>query len=184
MIREDPAVTQSPPVFEIERPFSAPNDSIYSELVEHITHIHALFTTDNQVLYDHLGEATRLSLYASTVTQYKRRIYGRAAWKAIISDHCATGDWEYEIARISLIISTTVLKGTGPINLTMHCNKHRDMNELARTCGIHVTNPNLPSERQTYIISLNQFPLPIQKFLRPCQWFALTLVYETVLKRL
>ena len=33
-----------------------------------------------------------------------------------------------------------------------------------------------------YIISLNRFPLTVQKSLRICQWFALTLVYETVLK--
>ena len=66
-----------------------------------------------------------------------------------MSAHCATGDWEDEIARINLIIYTTVWKGTGPITLTMKCNTHRDMNELASTCGLHVTDPNLPSERQT-----------------------------------
>ena len=59
--------------------------------------------------------------------------------------HCATGDWEDEIARINLIISTTVWKLTGPIKSTMHCNTHRDMNELDRTYGVHVTDPNLPS---------------------------------------
>ena len=66
-----------------------------------------------------------------------------------MSAHCDTGDWEYAIAMINLIISTTVWKGTGPITLNMHCNTHRDMNELARTCDFHVTDPNLPSERKT-----------------------------------
>ena len=66
-----------------------------------------------------------------------------------MSAHCVTGDWEDEIARINLIISTTVWKGTGPITLPMHCNTHRDMNELASTYGLHVTDPNLPSEQQT-----------------------------------
>ena len=144
----DHVVTQPPPAVEIERPYSAPNDSISSELVERVTHIHVLFTTDNQVLYGHLEEATRLSLADSTVTQYKNKRYGIAAWKYIISAHCATSDWEDKIARINLIISTTVWKGTGPITLTMHCNIHRDMNELARTCGVHVTDPNLPLERK------------------------------------
>ena len=54
LIREDPVVTQPPMELEIDRPYSAPNDSISSEFVERVTHIHALFTTDNQVLYDHL----------------------------------------------------------------------------------------------------------------------------------
>ena len=54
LIREDPAVTHPPPELEIDRPHSAPNDSIYSELVERVAHIHALFTTDNQVLYVHI----------------------------------------------------------------------------------------------------------------------------------
>ena len=54
LVREDPAVTQPPPALEIDRPYSAPNDSIYSELMERVTHIHALFATEKQVLYGHL----------------------------------------------------------------------------------------------------------------------------------
>ena len=65
-----------------------------------------------------------------------------------MSAHCTTGDWEDEISRINLIITTTVWKGTGPITLTMHCNTQRDMNELARTCGVHVTDTNLSLERK------------------------------------
>ena len=66
-----------------------------------------------------------------------------------MSDHCVTGDWEDEITMINLIISTTFWEGTGPITLTMHCNTQRDMNELARTFGVHVTDPNLLLEQQT-----------------------------------
>ena len=96
--------------------------------MERVTHIHALFRTANQMLYGHLEEATRLSLTDSTVTQHKNKRYGRASWKAIMSAHCATGDWEDEIDWINLIISTTFWKGTGPITLTIHCKTHRDMN--------------------------------------------------------
>ena len=148
-IQEDPAVTQPPLVLEIDRPYSAPNDNIYSELVQCITHIHPLFTTDNQVLYDHLEKATRLSLAAYSVTQYRGKRNGRGALKDITSSHCETVDWEDEITRINLIISSTVWKGTGTITLTMHCNMHRYMNEMDRTCGVHVTDPNLTSEQQT-----------------------------------
>ena len=68
-IREDPAVTHPPPALEIDRPHSAPNDSNSSELVKRVTHIHTLFTTDNQVLYGRLEESIRLSLYDYTGTQ-------------------------------------------------------------------------------------------------------------------
>ena len=115
MIQEDPAVTHPPPALKIDRPYSAPNSSIYSELVERVTHIHALFTTDNQVLYGHLEEATRLSLASSIVTQYNNKRYGRSSCKDIMSAHCVKGYWEDEIARINLIISTTVWKVTGPL---------------------------------------------------------------------
>ena len=54
LIWEDPAVTHPLPALEIDRPYSAPYDSIYYKLVERVTHIHPLFTTDNQVLYGHL----------------------------------------------------------------------------------------------------------------------------------
>ena len=53
-ILEDPEFTQPPPALEIDCPYSAPNYSISYELVERVTHIHALFTTENQVLYGHL----------------------------------------------------------------------------------------------------------------------------------
>ena len=92
-IWEDPAVTQPPLALEIDLPYSAPNDRISSELVERVTHIHALFTTDNQVLYGHLKEATILSLADSKVTQYKNKRDGRAAWKAIMYAHSAISDW-------------------------------------------------------------------------------------------
>ena len=143
MIQEDYAVTHPPPTLEIDHPYLASNDSIFSKLVERVTHIHALFRTANQVLYGHLEEATRLSLTDSTVTQHKNKRYGRASWKAIISAHFATGDWEDEFSRINLNISTTVWKVNGPITLTIHCDTHRDTNELSSTCGIHVTDPNL-----------------------------------------
>ena len=94
LILEDPAVTQPPLALEIDHPYTAPNDIISSELVERVTHIHTLFTTDNQVLYGRLEESTRLSFADSTVTQYKNKIYGRASWKAIMSAHCSACDWE------------------------------------------------------------------------------------------
>ena len=128
MIQEYPAFTQPHPALEIDRPYSASNDSISSELLERVTHIHALFTTDNQVLYGHLKEATRLSLAASKVTQYKNKRDESAACKAIMSAHCATGYWEDEIARINLIISTTVWKRTVPNTFTMNCNTQIKMN--------------------------------------------------------
>ena len=54
LIWEYPVVTQPPPALEIYRPYLEPNDSIYYELVERVTHIHTLFTTENQVLYAHI----------------------------------------------------------------------------------------------------------------------------------
>ena len=54
LIWEYPVVTQPPPALEIYRPYLEPNDSIYYELVERVTHIHTLFTTENQVLYGHI----------------------------------------------------------------------------------------------------------------------------------
>ena len=62
-----------------------------------------------------------------------------------MSAHCATGDWEDEISSFNLIIYTTVWKGNGPINSTMHCNTHIDMNELARICGRGRTDQKLTS---------------------------------------
>ena len=108
LIPEDPEVNHLPPALEIDRPYSAPNDSISSQLVERVTNIHALFTADKQVLYGHLEEATRLSLADSTVKKYNNKIDGISAWKDIMSDHHETGDWEDDISRINLIISTNV----------------------------------------------------------------------------
>ena len=53
---------------------------------------------------------------------------------------------------ISLCVSQCMVKVMGKVpfqTLTMHCNIHRDMHELARTCGNHVTDTNLCLERQT-----------------------------------
>ena len=61
--------------------------SVLDELILRISHDHPLFKTDNAAVYSMLDEASRGSVYASSVKTYSRTKNGRDAWNAMVSSH-------------------------------------------------------------------------------------------------
>ena len=147
VIRED-ATVGNPRSLAANRPYSNNFNDIAQELIERLSHDHALFRGDNQLVYRHLEEATRTSIAAATVKQYSVSRDGRAAWKAVMSAHCNKADWEHEATKISIKLQSFKWKGNGPKSLTAHCNEHREMNEALKQCAEHFIY-QLPNERTT-----------------------------------
>ena len=68
--------------------------SVLDELINRLLHDNPLFKSDNAKVYSMLEEATRGSIYASTVKPHSRRKDGRAAWTAMVSSHAGKDKWE------------------------------------------------------------------------------------------
>ena len=68
--------------------------SIIDELIARLTHADPLYKSDNASVYSMMEEATRGTIYASTVKPYSRKKDGRSAWKSMVSSHAGTDKWE------------------------------------------------------------------------------------------
>ena len=64
--------------------------SLIDELIQRIDHDSLLYRSNNATLYTMLEEATRNSIYSSTIKPYSRKKDGRSAWNAMISSHAGT----------------------------------------------------------------------------------------------
>jgi hypothetical protein len=68
--------------------------AIVDELIARLSHDDPLYKSDNATVYAMLEEATRGTVYASTVKPYSRRKDGRMAWFAMVSSHAGNDKWE------------------------------------------------------------------------------------------
>ena len=68
--------------------------SVLDELIERLSHTHPLFKSDNAAVYSMLEEATRGSVYASSIKTYSRSKNGRDAWTSMVSSHAGNDKWE------------------------------------------------------------------------------------------
>ena len=68
--------------------------SILDELIYQLSHNHRLFKFDNDKVYYLLWEATRVTVYMSTISNYERRKDVRSVWTSIIYSHAGQDRWE------------------------------------------------------------------------------------------
>ena len=98
--------------------------SVLEDLKLRLSHTHPLFKTDNAKVFSALEEATRNTVYSSTVRAFARRRDGRGAWKAIVSNHAGADKWELlHKENMKWLLNT---KWTGRnYSLEKFCNQHR-----------------------------------------------------------
>ena len=98
--------------------------SVLEDLKLRLSHSHPLFKTDNAKVFSALEEATRNTVYSSTVRAFARRRDGRGAWKAIVSNHAGSDKWELlQKENMKWLLNT---KWTGRnYSLEKFCNQHR-----------------------------------------------------------
>ena len=97
VIRPDDVVPQAAPTLAQGQPYSIEHGSVEIEMIHRLSHNHALFKDDNAKVYHYLEEATRTTIYPSTLTPFKRRKDGRAAYLALLSQHAGDDKWEKEL---------------------------------------------------------------------------------------
>ena len=96
------------------------------DLIARAAHTHARFRDDNSVVYYHLEEATRGTSYAASIKPFQRGKDGRAAWKALTSQHAGKDKWEAEIKCQEQLLHTRVWKGQSNFSLENFISQHRN----------------------------------------------------------
>lgn len=128
--------------------------SILDELISRLDHTDPLYKSGNALVYSMLEEATRSTIYASTVKPFTRTKDGRGAWLSMLSSHAGKEKWEQLFRDCSKFLMNT--KWNGQTNsLEKFCSIHRSAFVQLKEAKEHVdANLQLPSEysRVGYLI--------------------------------
>ena len=157
VIRPDESVSQATPTLAHGQPFSVEHESVENEMIARLSHVHALFKDDNAKVYHYLEEATRATIYSSTLTPFKRRKNGRGAFLALLSQHAGDDKWEKDLRTQETFLKTRVWKGNTTFSLEKFIEQHRAAYISMTQAADHVPF-QLPNERTrlTYLLDAIQ----------------------------
>ena len=147
VIRSDPNVpdeNEDPIDIANGRAYSVEAGSVIQEMIRRLSHDHPLFSSDNNLVYSLLDEATRGTIYAPTVKPYAKNKDGRSAWNAIISSHAGQDKWEALVKDRMRFIMQTKWNGK-TYSLEKFTGLHRSAYVSLESASEHV-DFQLPSE--------------------------------------
>ena len=148
---DDPLVLNTSVNPHVLLPYGS-SGSVLDEMIKRLTHNHPLFKTDNNTVFSMLEEATRGTVFATTVKSFARTKDGRAAWLAMLSSHCGKDKWEsLQKERMDFLMNT---KWNGRVySLDKFCGAHRSAYVQLQEASSHVPF-QLPTEhtRVGYLI--------------------------------
>ena len=128
-----------------QEPFSDDFGSVEEELIGRATHSHPLYRDDNATIYFFLEEATRSTMYASSIQPHSRRKDGRGAWLALTNQYAGKDKWSAELKKQDDLIHTYKWKGQANFSLDKFIAQHRNAFVSMQQCSVHVAF-QLPNE--------------------------------------
>lgn len=126
--------------------------SILDDLINRSSHTHPLFKNDNATVFGHIEEASRGSIFATTIKPFSRTKNGRGAWIALITSHVGTDKWErIQKENSAWLISAkwTGKKYALDSFISQHRSKFQQLQEAATHVEFQVPNEHT---RVTYLI--------------------------------
>ena len=155
--RQDDVVPVVAPPLAHGQPYSIEHGSVENEMIHRLSHTHALFRDDNAKVYHYLEEATRTTIYSSTLTPFKRRKDGRGAYLALLSQHAGDDKWEKELRNQENFLKTRFWKGNTTFSLEKFIEQHRASFITMTQAATHIPF-QLPNERTrvTYLLDAIQ----------------------------
>ena len=87
----DPSVTYDP--LQNNKAYGN-SGSVLGDLIARASHSHPLYKADSATVFGAIEEATRGSVYGTTIKPFARKKDGRGAWMALITSHVGIDKWE------------------------------------------------------------------------------------------
>ena len=134
--------------------------SLLDELIARLDHTDPLFKSDNASVYSLLEEATRSTVFASTIKPFARRKDGRSAWQSMVSSHAGADKWEALQKEKSKFLMNTKWNGR-TYSLEKFTGMHRSSFVQLEEAALHI-NFQLPTDhtRVGYLIDNINNPDP------------------------
>ncbi len=138
VIRPKVEVPAPAPPLARHLPHSEQHGSIEGELIFRLSHTSPTFRDDNSTVYHYLEEATRGTVYSTTLKPFSRKKDGRGAWVALVSQHAGNDKWEKELKMQESLLKSRVWKGNSNFSLEKFIEQHRSAYLSLQQCAEHV----------------------------------------------
>jgi hypothetical protein len=100
-----------------------------------------LFRDDNASVFDDIEEATRGTKYASSISPFKRRKDGRAAFLALKEQHAGQAHWDKEAKLANDFLLNRKFVGGSGMSLERFLSLHRQMIVTLQNCAENIICP-------------------------------------------
>lgn len=153
---DENVATPAPPLLR-NKPHSEAHGSIEGEMISRLSHTSPIFRDDNAQIYHYLEEATRSTVYSSSLKPFQRSKNGRGAFLALMSQHAGKDKWEKELKHQEGFMKSRVWKGNSNHSLEKFIDQHRAAYISMEQCSAHVAF-QLPNEhtRVRYLLDALQ----------------------------
>ena len=78
-------------------------------MISHLSHTSPIFRDDNAQVYHYLEEATRSTIYSSSLKPFQQTKNGSGAYLELMSQHAGNDKWEKELKQHEEFIKSRVL---------------------------------------------------------------------------
>jgi hypothetical protein len=113
VIRPDSSSPDPLPPLAAGKPWSEACGSIRNEMELCLTHDDPVFGDDNHEIFTLLHDSLEGTIYGATITPYKKKKDGRAAWYALLTQHASQDRRNAEVKRDTTFLTSHIWKGNG-----------------------------------------------------------------------
>lgn len=141
VIRDDANVPASEPR-QNNRPYPEVHGSVAAELTARMSHDHALFSDDNQLVFMQLSKGLAGSAYLAAIQTFENNTDGRGAYEHLQNVYAGSGVRQQIFSEQEKLISTGDFTGTNPaFPLSKLIEKHRNAYSKMVSTAPYITPP-------------------------------------------
>ena len=137
VIREVVNVPGVCPPLKTDQPYSTLHGSVEEDMIARASHSDGLYDDDNASVFNKLEEATRSTTYASSITPFKKKLDGRAAFLALVAQYAGNDKWEIICTEKDVLLHTRKWKGQSNYSLEKFVQLHRNSYITMTECAQH-----------------------------------------------
>ena len=129
-----------------DQPYSAKHGSVDEEMVQRLAHAGCQFKSDKATGFSHLLTATLGTIYATTLSPFKRIKDSRSAMIAMKAQFDGPDHWDEEAKKMNDMIMNRKFTGQGNQTLHLFAGQHRASFHSLQRCAGHI-DLEVPNER-------------------------------------
>ena len=138
VVRENAMVDPAPPVLAVGEPYSESYGSVEGEMIACLSHLHALFKSDNGQVFDVIEAAIRGTPISPSIVQYRKTRDGRVAYMALKAQHGGRDIWDKLHREAEQKMQNQKGTGTTTNTLLQHMSMHRREWINLQDCAEHI----------------------------------------------